>query len=625
MTIAMEMDPLPQTDRQDQKGDLQNHGSYETMVNMSITATYEYQVYISSAISWLTRAIRYSIDEHLCISESSICVIEHKTTKRRLSFLRIKLPPLAPVLGTGSCWHSLFAYTVIAKGFPIKDRIVGHGLEIDLLAAFNLAGSLKLIEYNGGLIAEGLTTLLVPITELSLENSMQWHLISKPLDQGNGTYERPRTSKLLEAELTCGWYKTLSTDDLLKKRAFIGWTQDAEVLLGTASATGTIKLSGAAECKPGKLRITEYNIRGVTSGMSIFGISGSASFTASRIASRFVPQREKHLTFRLQDACTNYATLYDYENKTAWCIPETSLILYMAHYIICHRKIDVWGDGNVTQLMFSARSADGGTEALMVLQQSLNLQLRLPNYPESMQTFSELVESIFLSLDTVADNLASNFNNPDRGNKAAPSWILGYEFVDIAMEARVLTLRQQQVEQPWAHIVEENGVVLFCSGLGSVIAPREADGLCNEWQIVPPGNNFLVASGYTVASILERHSNTSGSCLSDSVHWLATDPFVESHGCGVESNCTHVQSLELVGSPIRQRDLGLKLKSYLNAAFIFDRKNRRRPFVATPTARRSEIQTQVGESVRKGDTVDQTAVVIRTRDVLKSAIFRVIK
>jgi hypothetical protein len=538
--------------------------SYQTPIRISVTASYEIQVHIASALSWLTSAIRYSDHDGLCLSKPNVRIV---TRPEYASLIRIENCPLVPV-HQPSCWHALFTNSVIAKGFPISPRQQGHGLEIPIADAFHLAGSLKLIDYEDGLLAKGLCGALIPIKDNQFDDAIQWHL------------QIWTTSSLLKSVLPQGWLKVNDPKLLTGRRAFVGWAGQAEVLIGTSCDLKLVDSSGALECRAGKPHITAYNLTAGPSGMGIFGAGGGITFAPSSICSRFVYQRQKKLAYRLQDASTNYATIYDYVNGTAWCIPESSLALCIAHNIIARRKLRVFHGGQITRLGRAERCANGGKAAWAVLKESLQLELKFEDDDNVLETFSDMLESIFLNLDTVAEKLVEVINSNDKGNKQPPSWLLGFEFIDVAMEARVMTLKEKEVKQPWTQICQDAGVVLFAGAIDDAIGPHTESPLCEGWRRPPPDRDLLVATTSALVNFLERHGTENGSYLSESVHWEVTTPLMQQHERSGVSKCFHTQSLYTVSRPKRLDNLRQMLEAHKDGAFLFEKKVLRKPCMA---------------------------------------------
>jgi hypothetical protein len=93
--------------------------------------------------------------------------------------ITLALPPLLSLKSAGACWHTLFSHGVIAKGFSAAPRKEGKGLEISFADMAMLGKSISFVKYDGGLVVEGLRSLLIPVTELPEDGTLQWHLEHK--------------------------------------------------------------------------------------------------------------------------------------------------------------------------------------------------------------------------------------------------------------------------------------------------------------------------------------------------------------------------------------------------------------------------------------------------------------
>jgi len=518
--------------------------------------------------------IRYSDDDGLCLSEPTLRVIRRS---EQSSLIQIENLPLIPVYQP-SCWHALFTNSVIAHSFPIRIRQEGVGLEIPIADAFYLAGSLKLIDHDDGLLAKGLCGILVPTKEHESDEAIQWHLIQDPIGPVCGQISS--TTSLLEHTPTQRWHKTNDPDILTKRRAFVGWAGQAEVAIGTPSDCRLVSPSGARECEGGKQRITSWGLALSSSGVGIAGVS--MNLAASKISTRFVQQRQKKLAYRLQDAKISYATIYDYTNETAWCIPESSLVLCIAQNIISRRKLRTFRDGQETLLGRAEPCADGGNAAWAVLKDSLKLEIKFENNDECIETFSEMLETIFLNLHIVTEKLMEFLNNPEKGDKKAPSWLVGYELDDVVMDATIFTLKEKEVKKPWAKICQDAGVVLFTGAIDDAITAHVECPLCDAWRRPPPRCELLVATASAVINFVDRHGTKNGCYLSEKVDWDVTAPLLQQHEhhASGSSTCFHSQSLRTVDKAKRQSDLRQLLEAHKHGAFIFDKKALRKPCVA---------------------------------------------
>lgn len=84
------------------------------------------------------------------------------------------------------------------------------------------------------------------------------------------------------------------------------------------------------------------------------------------------------------------------------------------------------------------------------------------------------------------------------------------------MEKSTLKVKEEVVNQPWAHLAQDGRLVLFCKGMGRLIVPSPSASPCRSWQQVPPGQNYLAAHGIDLSLLLE---NQAKSRLSDRLLW----------------------------------------------------------------------------------------------------------
>jgi hypothetical protein len=133
-----------------------------------------------------------------------------------------------------SCWQQLFKHTVVATNFPIPPRSQGMGLEISFADMTLLARSLNLVEYDMGLVAEGLRTLLIPVKELKEDDAVQWHLEEKFQTSSNEKSRKLHASRILRQYEFMNWYRDLNSKRLQGRRCFLGWAGSVGVEVGTA-------------------------------------------------------------------------------------------------------------------------------------------------------------------------------------------------------------------------------------------------------------------------------------------------------------------------------------------------------------------------------------------------------
>jgi hypothetical protein len=131
------------------------------------TASYGIQVQVASGLSWICASFRCSPNVDIMLSST---LFESQTLLSGQK--QFKLPPsdlrknATADSSETPCWHPLFPYRVIAHGFPIRSRKEGRGLELSFENMIAASRCLSFVEYNKGLIAHGLTSILIPIRDL---------------------------------------------------------------------------------------------------------------------------------------------------------------------------------------------------------------------------------------------------------------------------------------------------------------------------------------------------------------------------------------------------------------------------------------------------------------------------
>jgi hypothetical protein len=127
-----------------------------------------------------------------------------------------------------ACWHSLFTTAVIAKGFHIPERDEEIGLEIPLPMMAALIGVRHAVEFEGGLLLKGFSSVFVLVKRY--KDSVQWHYLEND-NEVRLPYWAVESQYLGRAMLGEVDYKTLNDS-----RAIVGWWTTTETHLGTATA-----------------------------------------------------------------------------------------------------------------------------------------------------------------------------------------------------------------------------------------------------------------------------------------------------------------------------------------------------------------------------------------------------
>lgn len=131
---------------------------------------------------------------------------------------------------------------------------------------------------------------------------------------------------------------------------------------------------------------------------------------------------------------------------------------------------------------------------------------------------------------------------------------------------------QASVNSTWAYLTSKNPVVIFCSGIGQAIRPTCQDNLCNAWENVPAGRDYLVATGFGLQYILEENEVAEeGSRLHDNVEWVYSRSPIQNHRKG--DSIHPVYHTQRLCAPAERSQLDPSIMSlvaqYPQAAFVF--------------------------------------------------------
>jgi len=470
-----------------------HHSLYESIITFTVAASSEICVQIACFLSWLYAATRYSQQQGICHSELNWKIDD--------SVLNIERAPLTLVQHK-TCWHHLFSNTVIATQFIIPQRFQGQGLEIRLSEMLSLSRSLRMLELHQCFVAEASQNLLIVMAELSDDGGYQWHLEEKRCPKSReGKTKKLTTAEILSRPKFQSCLKGVDIDTLKDARHFLGWTPSAEVVLATSvRKPSDFTLSGAQGPVHTRTRIDAYNL-GI--GFSHWGgASLGVTATTSSIATRYARQAEKDLQDTLQDLEHESIVVFDYSNKIAWRLPTLSVLLYMIQLLCAYRGFCAYDktDDSATQVAIpiACREADGGKAALKAINESLHLKLQRQAKNTS---FWELAEAVCLSLE-IGQQLANDaWDSAIKHQRAAPKCIVGFELMELVKENTMLQVKEELVNQPWAHLAQDGGLVLFGRDIGQAIAPSPKVALCNVWQQAPPGMHYFVAHGFGLQTL----------------------------------------------------------------------------------------------------------------------------
>jgi len=540
------------------------NSKYASNARMEVYAEYQHQLEIAEAMMWLCSAIRSS-PIGLCLSTSDIMyTMSYTNTEKPLqSAIDIKAADSRAIDDASSpCWHALFASQAVAEGFQIPKRNGGKGLETSFEIIAALSQSLNFIEIDDGLVAEGLTTVLIPVAKLGQGkyNAVQWHLEVKPpvVWPTQKSAFHILTPQLFEAMRPEKWYRERDPSLLTTAQAFLGWVPEALTLAGTSKANLAVETSGLPQMND---TVRTWGQEG-NIGLQFPPLMFSGTFTTafSSITSSIRNEEALILDLTLENAKGHHAILYDNDAKTGWQISHANLILYLAHILASHRQscLAKW---NLHALCKPEPVLNDGEITVAALRS---------------EQFYWLFRHICYSLAKVEEGIQKTRMERRKTKKITNSKsLIGVELLDVALFESRVPCKEVKIQQLWIRLAEEEPLVLFCKNLGQVIIPASQggakSGLCPEFEKVPEGKNFLVAKTDMVDRILDKNTSEGIPRLGTSIRWKfdRDKPLFALHEYEVHTLCHHIQRLAFENPSKDQIPLKDMVKQNLNGALIF--------------------------------------------------------
>jgi hypothetical protein len=495
----------------------------------------------------------------------------------------IDMSPLESAPRDSSCWYDLFKKVIVTPDFPIPTRKKGKGLEIAFSAMAYLASCHDLVEHDGGLIAAGLASVLLPVAKLMEDDeAIQWHLINRiptanekeqtSSESFNMSSETLSISETISKQAISRWYKTDVPSDLIKRRAFVGWVSKAEVFLGTASAPfQSLEESHLPRASLESSQFLSYSIAQLLSSNSL-GQSSSKTSILPDGTTRIIEAASNELERRLRSSKEAHILMYDSITKKGWLVPKPAAILHMVHTYVNRTRLQVFSGERKTKLPYVTSQPDTGIASAQTLIASLPLRIQDAVDESITRSISEIVQSILLRIEIAADR-SKELRSQEFPNALAQMRrpLYGCEFLDIVNRPNETRVKQLVVDQPWSMLAQStNTLVLFGSGFGELISPARPNNICSSWRRVPSGKDFLTVSVPVLSQILERISDRPIQAPSE-VHWNIPSRGIFSK-CGFTSD--HLQTLSF-GPQQAEKLLVLKrmLDEGVTGAVIFGKKS----------------------------------------------------
>jgi hypothetical protein len=486
-----------------------------------------------------------------------------------------KLEQPEVLVSPGLCWHVLFSHGVIAKGFPIRSRLEGRGLEINFADMALLAKCLSFAEYRDRLVVDGLESLLIPVAELQ-DSAIQWHYESKV---SSSTGQVARTFELLDTNFLSQHDFSGSFDAhyLIGRRCFLGWSETVHIAMGTVEFSHTVVHESSADRCDTLKYVRSYGLSfGLQAPMARVGPSALINLTPTAIVASVKssvchPIRNRLTSKRVIDEGQEIL-FYDRDSETGWYIPQACVVLYMAQLYLQDHDYHLRNiDAQLRSLEYATSSSHGALEASRTLLDALefNVCFGEGSQKEMMEAhekisessakaytakcrtqvvekFCDVVSRIWLQLDGIGGRLCELSGEFEKFGETPPKFLHGVDFIEVVTpksEDRRVPIRHVEIGQPWACFAEFQPTVLFCKGLGHPIISRSGR-LCKLWEKVPPHENFLVMTGRALSWFLKQQKNI----VQKKMVWHHREVLIECHDSGTGGPINHTQQLDFQNS-----------------------------------------------------------------------------
>jgi hypothetical protein len=444
-----------------------------------------------------------------------------------------------------SCWLPLFNGMTIVTGFPIASRGEEIGLEISLELLAAIAGVSHVTKFDDGLVMKGFSSLILPVQKT--EDRVQWHAItSQHSDTYLGYHDGLSRceSRLLSQEL--------GFDDLKSTRAFLGWCSVYTSRLGSGAIDyDNIDYSGAREAS------TSIRLNGAQVGFQQWA-TATANFSIGAKQTKHYIGRDGPFRNIMSTAERTPILLYDTAEKRGYLVTATDVMLH----IIQHRHRLEPYEVNNKPVVFETGVSIGST-AKETLKRHQNMSLS----DDDSYTFKHAIHSIWSILEDLRAKTVSKNQGAEGIAIEGPFFehLQGYEYKAIVQERGVYTLKEKALSGKhggWPILVREtNALVLLADGFGDLILPSDdhKSRLCNVWQRVPQGCDYLATTCRVLADLYEEAGSRASREHLTTTHlqWdQGTSQLFESCSNTQTCNCNRLQRIVRKSDTVVRPNIG---------------------------------------------------------------------
>jgi hypothetical protein len=411
----------------------------------------------------------------------------------------------------GTCWKALFPSTVMATGFPVPQTPGVLGLQIPFGAMLEMADVLcdvNLEDDEGnrtGVYFDSASFVLYATAYLAEENTVQWHLKKKSKDKVRNQALIPDHGSKFS------WARDLSIEILSEATAVLGYCDQVEVQLGTASRLEHFKryeycLASSERPPP------EISLSGLTASIGFKGatVGASGSFKL-RMGLKVAREEAKDKEYAevLEDAEREIAILLETSpgQERAWMVPQLSLILELFNFWAFKKGL--------SDVRFAEPGANDGSGARKVLEDEtyINREAVKKMIPSDKGLcIGDIIKRIHNRIEKCTVENSKGKDGTRGTIRLGGSGMVGWDWLELA-GAPSLSDRRSITKFPetcWTHFTQNLNVPVFMGqNLGQVITPVNKNELCKHWYPIPGGteNSYLVASIASIQKLAKESGN----------------------------------------------------------------------------------------------------------------------
>ncbi|KAF4629839.1 hypothetical protein G7Y89_g8306 [Cudoniella acicularis] len=385
-----------------------------------------------------------------------------------------------------TCWHELFRGGVLAYNFPIAQRDEGSGLEIPFDLMVHLAQVRLSMDYDDGAILLGHSSMLFP--SQILPDGVQWHLDNATDTRSLNSALKSHGERVREKDFT----------KLAPLRTFLGSYPSACVLLGTEELFHENCIANS-DLDRSASRIELAREGTTTAGFSVkstFNIGLGLKWTLQKGLRVNLDNTLEYLD-RVDQASDRPILVYDYNSKSAWLVPELSLVLHMVLTYLKQPKVqqrrsrDAW-----PRLPFAKAAPNGGEAARKAILDNQNLYLYTNQIGDNVLLW--MVADGFLK-DLATIRLSKRLQTDNSGWQLVASRLQGWDFNDLATKQESVfqtELPTDSARVSWWTLTKSNGLlVIFGRDFGHLVAPDLTQTkVYSGWECLPANAELLAAS-----------------------------------------------------------------------------------------------------------------------------------